>query len=130
MIRVHESESGAAAVKYLDEGLRRDDYYTHEQEVKGQYLGKGAKRLGLEGDVEREDFIALVNNRDPNTGKKLTLRNKRDRRPGYDLSVSAWKSASVIDGLYGSQDIRRTFVAAADEMMTEKAEPQMYARVR
>ncbi len=130
MMRVRESESGAAAIKYLDEGLRRDDYYTHGQEVKGQALGKGAKRLGLEGDIEREQFIALVNNRDPNTGKKLTPRNKRDRRPGYDASVAAWKSASVMDALYDCGDIRSTFVVAADEMMTEKAEPEMYTRVR
>jgi conjugative relaxase-like TrwC/TraI family protein len=130
MMRVHESESGAAAIKYLDEGLRRDDYYTQGQEVKGQAIGKGAKRLGLEGDVERDQFIALVNNRDPNTGKKLTPRDKRDRRPGYDASIAAWKSASVMEALYECRDIRSTFVAAADEMMTEKAEPEMYTRVR
>lgn len=130
MMRVHESESGAAAIKYLDEGLRRDDYYNHGQEVRGQAIGKGARRLGLEGEIKREQFIALVNNRDPNTGKKLTVRNKRDRRPGYDVSVAAWKSASVMDALYDCRDIRRTFVAAADEMMTEKAEPQMHTRVR
>ena len=130
MMRVRESESGAAAIKYPDEGLRRDDYYTQGQEVKGQAIGKGARRLGLEGDVSREHFIALVNNRDPNTGRKLTVRNKRDRRPGYDVSVAAWKSISVMDALHGGGELRRAFVAAADAMMTEKAEAQMHTRVR
>ena len=82
MLRVHESKSGAAAVKYLDEGLARDDYYNNAREIKGRWMGEGARLLKLSGQVERDDFVALVNNRDPNTGKRLTPRNKADRRPG------------------------------------------------
>jgi conjugative relaxase-like TrwC/TraI family protein len=130
MLRVHESKSGAAAVKYLDEGLARDDYYNNAREIKGRWMGEGARLLKLSGQVERDDFVALVNNRDPNTGKRLTPRNKADRRPGYDATLSAWKSASVMAGVYGCSDIRQAFWDAGDEMMTEAAEPEMRTRVR
>jgi conjugative relaxase-like TrwC/TraI family protein len=130
MLRLHESTSAAAAVKYHDEGLARDDYYRGKGEVKAKWLGQGAKRLGLEGDVRRKDFVALVNNRDPNTGERLTIRNKKNRRPGYDATLSAWKSASVMNNVYGCTDIRDAFWKAGDEMMTQEAEPEMRTRVR
>jgi len=130
MLRVHESTSAAAAVKYHDEGLARDDYYRDKREVKAKWLGQGAKRLGLEGEVKRRDFVALVNNRDPNTGERLTVRDKKNRRPGYDATLSAWKSASVMDNVYGCTDIRDAFWKAGDEMMIQEAEPEMRTRVR
>lgn len=130
MLRVTPSENANAAIHYFHEGLKRDDYYLKEQEVQSEWLGLGAERLGLTGKVEEKDFVALIRNRDPETGKKLTPRDKKDRRPGYDATLSAWKSGSVMDGLYGCSDIRQAFWDAGDEMMTQKAEPEMYTRVR
>ena len=130
MLRVTPSQSANAAIKYFDEGLKRDDYYFKEKEVESKWLGKGAERLGLAGNVEREDFAALVRNRDPETGKRLTPRDKKDRRPGYDATLTAWKSASVMDALYGCTDMRQAFWDAGDRMMTQKAEAEMYTRVR
>ncbi len=130
MLRVTPSESANAAIHYFREGLQRDDYYLKDQEVQADWLGKGSERLGLTGKVEEDDFIALIRNRHPDTGSKLTPRDKKDRRPGYDATLSAWKSASVIDALYGCSDIKEAFWSAGDEMMTQKAEPEMYTRVR
>ena len=130
MLRVHESESAAAAVKYLREGLVRGDYYSRGAETEGRYIGKGAERLGLSGAVRDEDFTALVNNRNPKTGKKLTARDKKNKRPGYDAVLSAWKSAAVMEGVMGCGDIRGAFVYAGDQMMTQAAEPLMHTRVR
>ena len=130
MLRVTPSQSANAAIKYFDEGLKRDDYYLKGEEVKANWLGTGAERLGLSGNVERDDFVALVRNRDPETGKRLTPRDKKDRRPGYDATLTAWKAVSVMDALYGSSDMREAFWRVGDEMMTEKAEPEMYTRVR
>src|SRR5882672_50683 len=107
MLRVTHSENANAAVSYFREGLQRDDYYLKDQQVQAQWLGKGAERLGLKGKVGEEDFIALVRNRDPKTGEKLTPRDKKDRRPGYDATLSAWKSSSVMAGVYGCDDIRQ-----------------------
>src|SRR5258708_895169 len=130
MLRVIESQNAAAAIHYFREGLTRDDYYLEGQEVPAEWIGKGAERLDLRGKVDEEDFVALVKNRDPNTGKRLTPRDKADRRPGYDATLSAWKSASVMDALYGCSDIREAFWQAGDEMMVEAAEPEMRTRVR
>lgn len=130
MLRVTQSENAKAAVHYFREGLSRDDYYLKDQEVPAEWLGKGSARLGLKGQVEDKDFVALVSNRDPNSGKRLTPRDKKDRRPGYDATLSAWKSASVMDALHEGGGIREAFWHAGDEMMREKAEPEMYTRVR
>jgi conjugative relaxase-like TrwC/TraI family protein len=130
MLKVVPSKSANAAIKYFREGLSRDDYYFKEKEVQSEWLGKGAERLGLEGKVEEKDFAALVGNRDPETGKKLTPRDKKDRRPGYDATLTAWKSVSVMDALYGCSDMREAFHEAGDEMMTQKAEAEMATRVR
>src|ERR1700722_4302669 len=116
MLRVRESKSAAAAIKYLRDGLVRGDYYSQGNETQGRYIGKGAERLGLEGEVKDTEFAALVNNRNPKTGEKLTVRNKKNRRPGYDAVLSAWKSASVMDGVVGCRDIREAFVGAGDAM--------------
>jgi conjugative relaxase-like TrwC/TraI family protein len=130
MLKVVPSQSASAAIKYFREGLIRDDYYFKEKEVQSQWLGKGAERLGLDGKVEEKDFAALVRNRDPQTGKKLTPRDKKDRRPGYDATLTAWKSVSVMDALGGCSDMREAFHEAGDEMMTQKAEAEMATRVR
>jgi len=130
VLRVTPSQSANAAIKYFDEGLKRDDYYLKGEAVKANWLGQGAERLGLSGNVERDDFAALARNRDPETGKRLTPRDKKDRRPGYDATLTAWKSASVMDALYGCTDMRQAFWDAGDRMMTQKAEAEMYTRVR
>src|SRR5580704_8302630 len=130
MLRVRGSTSAAAVVKYHDEGLARDDYYRDKKKVKSKWLGNGAQQLGLEGEVQRKDFVALVNNRDPNTGERLTLRDKKDRRPGYEATLTSPKSGSVMHNLYGCTDIRDAFWKAGDEMMIRYAEPEMRTRVR
>lgn len=130
MLRVTPSQSANAAIKYFDEGLKRDDYYLKGEEVKANWLGAGSERLGLSGTVERDDFAALARNRDPETGKRLTPRDKKDRRPGYDATLTAWKAVSAMDALYGCSDMREAFWRVGDRMMTQKAEAEMCTRVR
>jgi len=130
MMRVTPSRNADAAIHYFREGLLRDDYYLKGQEIPAKWLGKGSERIGLKGAVKDEDFVALVKNRDPNSGNRLTPRDKTNRRPGYDATLSAWKSASVMDALESCSDIRQAFWDAGDEMMTQKAEADMATRVR
>jgi conjugative relaxase-like TrwC/TraI family protein len=129
MWRVLPGKNAAAVIKYHDEGLSRDDYY-REKGVQSAWLGKGTKQLGLEGEVKRKDFVAIVKNRDPNTGKRLTLRDRSNRRPVYEATVTAWKSASVMSEISGCKDIRDAFLRTGDEVMVECAEPEMRTRVR
>ena len=81
--------------------------------MRGKWHGKGAEMLGLCGLVAKDDFVALCENRHPQTGERLTLRHKTTRREGdsdvanrrvfYDFTLSPPKSVSVA-ALVGSDE--------------------------
>ena len=50
------------AREYFREHLCVGDYYSEGQKVTGEWLGEGAKRLGLSGTVSEKDFLALCEN--------------------------------------------------------------------
>ena len=60
-----------------------------------QWIGAGAERLGLKSEVTREQFHALCENENPETGQRLTQRQLKEgqRRVFYDFTCSAPKSA-------------------------------------
>ena len=74
MLRITTSHSADGAKKYFDVSLKTSDYYTRDI---GTWGGKGAEMLGLKGEVERKDFVALVNNR--SNGERLTARMNKTR---------------------------------------------------
>lgn len=129
MLRVVAQKSAAAALKYYSEGLKREDYYSQQQEVAGKWHGKAAARLGLDGEVLPQMFAALVKNRYPLTGEKLTPRMKAGRRVGYDINFHAPKSLSVLQALMGDERITAVFREAVAETMAE-LEERVGTRVR
>lgn len=129
MLRVVAHKSAAAARKYYSEGLHREDYYSEKQEIVGQWHGKAAQLMGLSGDVTPEAFAALVENRHPETGKRLTARTDVNRRVGYDLNFHAPKSLSVLHALTGDESIVAAFRSAVAETMAD-IEQQTATRVR
>jgi conjugative relaxase-like TrwC/TraI family protein len=64
---------------YLENHLRANDYYSKGERVTGEWVGLGAERLGLRGEVTPEQFEALRTNYHPLTGQKLTPRTKETR---------------------------------------------------
>ena len=77
MLRITTSHSPEAAKNYFDVALKTSDYYTKDV---GTWGGKAAEILGLKGEVERKDFVALANNKVPGTfGKRLTARMNKTR---------------------------------------------------
>src|SRR5581483_5411427 len=81
-----------AAKDYYTQHLAPGDYYAAEtQELKGVWHGRGAERLGLSGEVQREDYFALCDNVNPKTGEQLTPRTKDGRRVMFDLTLDAPK---------------------------------------
>ena len=82
MLRITTSHSAEAAKNYFDVSLKTSDYYTKDV---GTWGGKGAEILGLTGNVERKDFVALANNRWPGAnGQRLTARMNKTRSGGRD----------------------------------------------
>jgi len=88
----------ADAEKYFDEHLSQNDYYAAGEIRPGQWIGAGAERLGLKGEVAREQFHALCENQNPESGERLTQRQLKEgqRRVFYDFTCSAPKSVSVL----------------------------------
>ncbi len=125
MIRITQQDSAKGAKRYYATA----DYYSEGQELVGLWGGKGAARLGLEGTVDKYSFERLCDNRDPLTGKALTVRTRADRTVGYDFTFSVPKSVSLLYGLSGDQDILEAFRAAVDETMREM-EAEIKTRVR
>jgi conjugative relaxase-like TrwC/TraI family protein len=129
MLRITPSTSAKGAKEYFTQSLTRSDYYTQGQEVAGRWGGKAAEMLGLTGEVDAERYFALVDNRNLNSGKQLTPRQKDYRRVGYDFTFSAPKSVSVLYELSGDQRILEAFRESAGETMRE-IESEMKTRVR
>ena len=86
------------AESYFDEHLSQNDYYAAGEIRPGQWIGMGAERLGLKSEVTREQFHALCENQNPETGERLTQRQLKEgrRRVFYDFTCSAPKSVSVL----------------------------------
>src|SRR5260221_10979097 len=62
------------AREYFEEHLCVGDYYNEGQRVAGEWIGRGAERLGLAGKVRADDFLRLCENQNPPTGETLTQR--------------------------------------------------------
>jgi conjugative relaxase-like TrwC/TraI family protein len=88
----------ADAEKYFDEHLTQNDYYAAGENRAGQWIGMGGEHLGLKGNVKRDQFRALCENQNPQTGERLTQRSQKEglRRVFYDFTCSAPKSVSVM----------------------------------
>ena len=116
MLRVVVVESSAGAKSYYGRG----DYYAKDgQELPGVWGGKGSERLGLEGEVGREAFGRLCENRHPETGEPLTPVTKAGRRVAYDLNFHVPKSVSVLFGLTGSDEILDAFRRSVEDTLRE-----------
>ena len=128
MLRINQQKSSQGAKSYFEEGLAREDYYTQDAIV-GRWGGKGAEKLGLVGEVGRDAFISLCDNRNPNSGLSLTPRSRQDRTVGYDFNFHAPKSVSLLYTLTKDDRILAAFQSAVRETMQE-LESDVKTRVR
>ena len=104
-----------------------EDYYTKPGEAPGYWLGSLAGELGLAGEVDGEDYGAILAGQDPLSGRTLVARPERrtytdaegrERKSeptlGYDLRFSAPKSVSLLWAV-GSQEVRSTVLRVHEE---------------
>jgi conjugative relaxase-like TrwC/TraI family protein len=98
MMTVVTHKNLAGAEDYFSEHLAQNDYYAAGEIQPGEWIGEGAIRLNLVGEVNRDAFVALCENRDPKDGTRLTQRQKAEgeRRVFYDFTCSAPKSVSIL----------------------------------
>ena len=110
------SSSGAA------DYFANDNYYTADEHAEaGVWGGEGARALGLEGQVERDQFEAILNGRLPN-GEMVG--QVEGRRLGLDLTFSMPKSASILALVSGDKRILDVHLAAVKSTMTQLVEKQ------
>jgi conjugative relaxase-like TrwC/TraI family protein len=80
----------------------QEDYYSGEGEEAGQWMGDAAAELGLSGEVSPDQLVAMLTGINPATGEPLGLR-AGPSVPGFDLTFSAPKSASLTWALGGRE---------------------------
>jgi conjugative relaxase-like TrwC/TraI family protein len=85
------------AETYFKQHYSRDDYYTEGQTCVGRWVGEGAAALGLTGDVEHDDFTALLQGTRPHSGAVLVPAATHNGKhvAGWDSVFSAPKSVSI-----------------------------------
>src|ERR1700722_6217680 len=131
MLRIHQSISAAQAKQYYTQALDRKDYYTREGEQPGIWFGKGTERMGLTGEGGKEDFFALLENRQPGTQERLTVRDKGDkRRPGWDLVFSPPKSVSALREITGDQRINAAILDSVKDTLCDIEAEAIVTRLR
>lgn len=129
MLSIAALRSGQEAY-YLD--LAKEDYYLDGGEPAGRWFGDGATALGLHGTVQREALVSLAAGLEPETGRPLVQAQAgRQRQPGWDLTLSAPKSVSVIWALAGQElrgQIQRAHDSAVEDALQYMSDSASFAR--
>jgi conjugative relaxase-like TrwC/TraI family protein len=108
-----------------------ENYYSNqENQANSTWSGKGAKSLGLSGQVQGEAFKNLLHGNSPRGDKTLSGRkiNPEKHRAGIDLTFSAPKSislAALVGGNEALEQAHRTAVARTLAVIEER-----YAQTR
>ncbi len=129
MIRPRVQRSVKIASGYFREHLKVGDYYTEKANVRGEWVGQGAVRLGLGRGVSERAFQRLCSGNHPVTDAKLIARmnttrmvygDKRpNRRVGYDFVFSPTKSISVMAQCVDPRIVTEAHNEAVRVAMTE-----------
>src|SRR6202166_1310640 len=136
MLNIEVNRSAEGVERYFDRELAVSDYFMKEP---GMWSGRGADRLGLRGPIQRSQFVALLRNGNPTTGKRLTARTKTSRQEdgetvsnrqvGYGLVFGVPKSLSIYLAITGDQVVEKIARSAVDETMGAM-ESEMHCKVR
>lgn len=97
------------------------DYYKAGSQLRMQWLDSiGCRLLGLHGNVDSKQFMDLLENRHPFTGKQLTPRMRgEDRVNGWDLNFNVPKSVSLAFALNNDADIAEALKGAVVDTALE-----------
>lgn len=118
-IRSADSAADYFARYYAGDAERGDG------EPPGQWGGAGAERLGLHGEVSRDDLLAAFRGVAPRTGERLVPEDKRGNIAGNDLTFSAPKSVSAVWAVADAPTRRR--IEAAQQRAVDAAMARLTA---
>ena len=92
--------SSAQASSYYE----ADDYYTGDGLSPSEWQGAGAVALGLSGEVERDQFREMLDGKMPGGQQLGSVRDGEvQHRPGWDVTMSAPKSVSIMAEVAGDR---------------------------
>jgi conjugative relaxase-like TrwC/TraI family protein len=94
-----------------------EDYYLGAGEGPGVWLGRGTAALGLRGEVLPEDLRAVFGGRAPDGALLARAPAGPERVPGFDLTLSAPKSVSLLHAL-GDPRLRYLVVSAHEDAVS------------
>lgn len=130
VISITQLKSATALEQYFDRELNAHAYYSKEsQALAGKWQGQLSAGLGLLGEVTREEFAALAENKQPKKEESLTQRTRANRTIGYDITFKAPKGISIISELLDDDGVRAAFDEASFEAM-QRIESSICTRVR
>jgi conjugative relaxase-like TrwC/TraI family protein len=102
---------------YLDTVARGlEEYYTGAKEAPRVWVGSGAARLGLSGEVDAEALRRVLEHVDPTGVYRLTASRSVPVVAGFDVTFCAPKSVSLLYAL-GAPEVSNEVRNAADAAM-------------
>ncbi len=135
MLTVSKALSSSQAQKYhkLEFTSKSQSYYGQGDEVKGEWQGKLAASLGLQGEVAPLEFARLAEGIHPQTEKQMvrhrvamdyknadgTTTKAVEHRAGWDATFSAPKSVSLTALVGGDDRVREAHRAAVTTALNE-----------
>ncbi|MBR2174480.1 MobF family relaxase [Sphingopyxis sp.] len=80
-----------------------DDYYAEGGLSPSTWQGKGAEELGLSGEVDRDAFRKLLDGQVGDQQLGTIREGQLEHRPGWDVTLSAPKSVSILAEVAGDR---------------------------
>ncbi len=114
------SEGQARSYHAEEFASAKDNYYTHGEQVVGEWHGRLAEEWGLKGEVREQQFHRLSEGQHPVTGEQLVRHQSpreyvnghgekiktMEHRAGWDATFSAPKSVSLTALVGGDERVR------------------------
>lgn len=94
-VRSIGAKDAKALAKYYESQSNIDDYYEEGEEPPGEWMGSGAVKLGLSGEIKEGELLNGMQGFHPGTGDKLAQNAGDKHKPGWDATFSAPKSVSA-----------------------------------
>ncbi|MEZ5220313.1 MAG: MobF family relaxase [Ilumatobacteraceae bacterium] len=118
MLSVSRLRVGQEAYQLSGVAQSLDAYYSGTGETPGVWIGGGASKLGLDGEVAADDLRAVLAGLAPRNGgltpNGTTPIPHPRRAPGFDLTFKAPKSASVLYAVSDDPRVQAAIVEAGE----------------